>query len=138
MTDIVERLRDLQAEFYGDECLRSDLKKAADEVERLREEIEFWKNADSATKEMSEELKRSLFAEIERLRSELSVIHEINANANAEIERLLAVVTKWKARAQVMRDYLTRYSGPSTTLWRDFCRVRPEAREWFYGDGAPR
>jgi hypothetical protein len=76
--------------------------------------------------------------EIERLRSELSVIHEINANANAEIERLLAVVTKWKARAQVMRDYLTRYSGPSTTLWRDFCRVRPEAAAWFDEEGVPR
>ena len=36
MSDIVERLRDLQAEFYGDKCLRSDLEEAADEIERLR------------------------------------------------------------------------------------------------------
>jgi hypothetical protein len=39
---------------------------------------------------------------------------------------------------QVMRDYLTQYSGQSTTLWRDFCRVHPEAREWFDEDGVPR
>jgi hypothetical protein len=55
-----------------------------------------------------------------------------------EIERLRQQVTQRGARMQVMRDYLTRYSGPSTTLWRDFCRVRPEAAAWFDEEGVPR
>ena len=98
MTDILEMLRDLQAEFYGDECLRSDLKKAADEVKRLREEIEFWKNADSATKEMSEELKRSLFAEIERLRGLLRELFKADLSVLPE--------TRWGDLAGRVREAL--------------------------------
>jgi hypothetical protein len=76
--------------------------------------------------------------ETERLSESYENMAENSAVKSIEIERLRADLSKWKARTQVMRDYLTQYSGPSTTLWRDFCRVRPEAVAWFDADGAPK
>ena len=72
----------------------------------------------------------------------LAILAEIRMSRiekqQAEIDRLRQQVTQRGARMQVMRDYLTRYSGPSTTLWRDFCRVCPEAAAWFDEEGVPR
>ena len=79
---------------------------------------------------------------VERLRGTTCIVPEhsyaLHQEAADEIERLRQQVTQRGARMQVMRDYLTRYSGPSTTLWRDFCRVRPEAAAWFDEEGVPR
>lgn len=80
---------------------------------------------------ISVETLREAADEIERLRADL-LTHD------GQAQELQGQLCKWKARAQVMREYLTQYSGQSTTLWRDFCRVHPETREWFYEDGVPR
>ena len=85
----------------------------------------------------------ALMVEVERLREAVKFLNSFRPDAelakrDAEIERLRQQVIQRGARMQTMRDYLTRYSGPSTTLWRDFCRVRPEAAEWFDEEGVPR
>ena len=64
--------------------------------------------------------------------------NDIVKDQQAEIERLRNDITKWKARAQAMREYLGAYGTGSVTLWRDFRRTRPEATGWFDEDGVPR
>jgi hypothetical protein len=60
------------------------------------------------------------------------------AKKDEEIDRLRQQVTQRGARMQIMREYLTQYSGGSATLWRDFCRTRPQADDWFDADGVPK
>ncbi len=90
--------------------------------------------------------------DVERMYVEQFLDQERVATEQAkEIERLRQQVTQRGARMQVMHDYLTQYSSQSTTLdyltqyssqsttlWRDFCRVCPEAAAWFDDEGVPR
>jgi chromosome segregation ATPase len=103
------------------------------EIERLREEL------------LSRDNKlRAKAEEIERLRALVDAKDLLlsewlgEEKAQSEIERLRQQVTQCGAKLQVMHDYLTQYSGPSTTLWQDFCRVHPEATTWFDEEGVPR
>ena len=121
MTDIVERLEWQNDRLRAAMDLREeDHRQKTDEIERLRDQI----NANRA------DLEREISAHVTTIQTLY--------RRDAEIERLRQQVTQRGARMQVMRDYLTRYSGPSTTLWRDFCRVCPEAAAWFDEEGVPR
>ena len=60
--------------------------------------------------------------------NDLQYSHEYVATLNAEIERLRADLSKWKARAQVLRDAWRQ------TDWAQWISYdHPEARDWFDG-----
>ena len=72
--------------------------------------------------------------EIERLR-------QGEKAADAEIERLRSELTKWKARAQVMREWMDCEQidvAGAPYAWDEFVNDKPEAAAWFDEEGAPR
>ena len=73
--------------------------------------------------------------ELAEARAELEESERVVGKFMEEIERLRQQVTQRGARMQLMREYLTQYSGG---LWRDFCRMKPEAESWFDTDRVPK
>jgi hypothetical protein len=58
-----------------------------------------------------------------------------------EIEQCRGELSKWKARAQLMREWMLdrELSGCDAAIaWWAFVEERPEAAGWFYDDGTPR
>jgi predicted unusual protein kinase regulating ubiquinone biosynthesis (AarF/ABC1/UbiB family) len=85
MTDLIERLRDKAARFHRMHWKRDyeDISEAADEIERLRHEIDV---------QCSSEYVERILKEIERLKAELFTMRNVFHQQDAEIERLRAVV----------------------------------------------
>jgi predicted RNase H-like nuclease (RuvC/YqgF family) len=127
--DLLEALLTKQAEIEHLLATNANLQTAFDEaneeiqrygaeIERLRREVEDWKAMDSATKGMSEELKRSLFAEIESLRKKAG---------------------QRGARMQIMQEWIEQAPSPTDlSLWGHFLDDHPEAADWFDDDGVPK
>jgi hypothetical protein len=78
----------------------------------------------------------------ERLRDRLKWFEEAGGVAMAtRIFQVSADLSKWKARAQVMREWmLDRELGgaDAAIAWWAFVEERPEAGDWFDDDGVPK
>jgi chromosomal replication initiation ATPase DnaA len=81
MTNLIERLRDKAARFHRMHWKRDyeDISEAADEIERLRHEIDV---------QCSSEYVERILKEIERLKAELFTMRNVFHQQDAEIERL--------------------------------------------------
>ena len=57
---------------------------------------------------------------------------------DAEIERLAKCCTQRGAREQLLKEFMeSRTTNGVDSMWTIYCKINPDAKSWFDGDGVP-